>query len=187
MVYKWTTTEENLLQLILELEGLTFENIYNMFNTIALDLCLSQENREIPYYTRQFPQLSIVKQEARSRDAIKTHYYRLVRMFPNLKKFGSKALFNETDELYQESKRQITEKLKIYILAGENEQTSEEHSLYGGGVDDLSPYGGDHNNTLDFSSSNNQTVNDMNTQTVNDMNTHIRLLYERERNKGREI
>ena len=182
MVYRWTPTEENLLQLILEIEGLTFENIYNMFNTIALDLCLSQENSEIPYYTRQFPQLSIVKEEARSRDAIKTHYYRLIRMFPNLKKYGSKEFFKETDELYQEFKRRITEKLKIYIRAGKNEQTSQEHSLYGGGIDDLSQYRGDHNNTSDFSSSNNQ-----NNQTVNDMNTQIGVLFERERNKSREI
>ena len=186
MVYRWTPTEENLLQLILEIEGLTFENIYNMFNTIALDLCLSQENREIPYYTRrQFPQLSIVTREARSRDAIITHYYRLVEMFPNLKKKGSNALYNETDDLYQKFKRQITEKLANYILAGENEQISDSHTLYGGGIDpekksndDLSPYGGDHNNKSDFSSSNNN-------QSVSDMNTQIGLLFQK--NKGRGI
>ena len=168
MVYYWTTTEENLLREILQHRGLTYNNIYNMFNTIALHL-FEKDNSlgGTPFYSNEFPLLTTGNKEARSLKGIKNHSIAIRKMDPDLPQVSIMVHYNENSDKYQVLKTTITEKMVDYIDALKPESIREDgHSLSGGRIiDDLSLNGGGVDEGSRYL--NNITVNGINKQISN--------------------
>ena len=108
MGYMWTDVEINLLHLILQLRGLTQENIYKMFNTIALHLY--EKSQVIPYFTNKFPRLTEDNKEARTNNSILKRSFLLRKTYGNLQD----ASFTETPN-YEVYFHQILKKIVEYI------------------------------------------------------------------------